>query len=223
LGPASLCEICNQLQASIIREDARDEKMASTAGSMKLDHDRRLSKFCYRLPSIAFPRERGDRIRRLLPISCVRCLLRHRGIYPSRHVRISDQTVLTRPASQPRTPQTHIPSNSKAVCEHREAGNLAASGYVLRGARRRLSTRSPAMWLRISSDEGIKKKLNGDRTGRSSRGSTVACRKDYELRIALPRRADARLRDAPLTLRTRTADPVTRVATCPQKEFLRPS
>src|SRR3981189_3712681 len=136
------------------------------------------------------PSEAGRSSRRWLPISAgvVACVLVAFAVLPVSGFRMQDapKETASQPAAQPQTPQ---PQQQQAAASSREAGNLAASGYVVARRKATVAAEITGKVIEIFIDEGMTV-TDGQIVARLD---SVLAEKDYELAQSRAEAANPRM------------------------------
>jgi HlyD family secretion protein len=158
------------------------------------------------------PSEAGRSSRRWLPISAgvVACVIVAFAVLAMSGFRMQDRPneTASQPAAQAQTPQ---PQQQQAAASSREAGNLAASGYVVARRKATVAAEITGKVVEIFIDEGMTV-TDGQIVARLD---SVLAEKDYELAQSRAEAADAAI-TADLEDATRI---MSRVQTLSQKNF----
>ena len=159
--------------------------------------------------------EAGRSGRRWLPISAgvVACVIVAFAVLAASGFRMQDRSneTASQPAAQPQTPQ---PQQQQVAAGGREAGNLAASGYVVARRKATVAAEITGKVIEIFIDEGMTV-TDGQIVARLD---SVLAEKDYELAQSRAEAADAAIAAITADLQDATRI-MSRVQTLSQKNF----
>jgi RND family efflux transporter MFP subunit len=157
--------------------------------------------------------EAGRSSRRWLPISAgvVACIIVAFAVFAASEFRTQDGPKETAPTAQSQTPQ---PQQQQVAPASREAGNLAASGYVVARRKATVAAEITGKVVEIFIDEGMTV-TDGQIVARLD---SVLAEKDYELAQSRAEAADAAIAAITADLQDATRI-MSRVQTLSQKNF----
>jgi HlyD family secretion protein len=157
--------------------------------------------------------ETGRSSRRWLPISAgvVACIIVAFAVFAASEFRTQDGPKETAPTAQSQTPQ---PQQQQVAPASREAGNLAASGYVVARRKATVAAEITGKVVEIFIDEGMTV-TDGQIVARLD---SVLAEKDYELAQSRAEAADAAIAAITADLQDATRI-MSRVQTLSQKNF----